>query len=195
MSIYFEFISIEELMEQCYREQMQFTLSELAQYNGSNGKPAYVAINDIVYDVSKEIIWSGGKHFNLMAGKDLTKEFYSCHGMSEILTKLNKVGLLVKDFNKDVVMNVSRVPEETYDFSPDDWINYLTPIVDDALAEADEGINYEHLFQKYILSGVLVGKGMSPEAAVQQVSEWENTGMAQLLNVSMRNKKSKKLNY
>ncbi|MDR3597292.1 cytochrome b5 domain-containing protein [Clostridium sp.] len=185
MSIYFEFKTIKELIGKYYREQKQFTLSELAQYDGSYGRPAYVAVNGIVYDMSKEITWSGGKHFNLMAGKDLTEEFMACHGMLKILTKLNKIGILLQD-NKNIMAGVARIEEDTYDFSPDDWINYLTPLIDNALAEADEGIDDEHLFQKYILAGVLVGQGMSPEDAIQQVNVWENTGIAQLLDASMR---------
>lgn len=141
----------------------------------------------MVYDVSNEIAWSGGEHFNLIAGKDLTKEFNSCHGTSKILEKLNKVGILVRENYKD--FSEARIEEDTYDFSPDDWINYLTPLVDDALAGADEGINNEHLFQKYILAGVLVGQGMSPRDAINQVNVWENTGISKLLDGSMvRNK-------
>ena len=29
-----------------------FTKNELAQYNGQNGQPAYVAVQGVVYDVS-----------------------------------------------------------------------------------------------------------------------------------------------
>lgn len=76
-----------------YRQARAFTLGELAQYNGSNGKPAYVAVNGIVYDVSNVPPWGGGTHFGLQAGKDLTDEFQNCHSM-EKLQKLPKVGML-----------------------------------------------------------------------------------------------------
>ncbi len=187
IEIYFELKSIKELIGECDREQKQFTTSELAQYDGRAGKAAYVAVNGVVYDVSKEIVWSGGEHFNLIAGKDLTKEFNSCHGIPQILSKLNKVGVLVRENYKD--SSEVRLEEDTYDFSPNDWINYLTPLIESALAEADEGINYEHLFQKYILAGVLVGQGMSPQDAIQQVNVWENTGISSLLDASMRGNK------
>lgn len=143
-------------------------------------------MNSVVYDMSTELVWSGGKHFNLQAGKDLTEEFNSCHGSQKILSKLNKVGILYQENQID--SSIARF-EDTYDFSPDDWINYLTPLVEDALAGADEGINDEHLFQKYILAGVLVGQGMSPEDAIKQVNVWENTGISKLLDVSMRKNK------
>lgn len=72
----------------------EFTIEELANYDGSNGKPAYVAIDGIVYDVSLEATWGGSTHFGLYAGKDLTNEFTSCHGNIEILQNLPKVGVL-----------------------------------------------------------------------------------------------------
>ncbi|PRR82648.1 cytochrome b5 domain-containing protein [Clostridium vincentii] len=95
MSIYFDLKTIRELIgDNYYREQKEFTLEELSQYDGSNGKPAYVAIEGIVYDLSKESTWAGGTHFNLTAGKDLTVQFKSCHGMSQITNNLLKVGYL-----------------------------------------------------------------------------------------------------
>lgn len=77
-----------------FRQAREFTLSELNQYDGSMGKPAYVAVNGIVYDVSNALSWGGATHFGLQAGKDLTAEFQSCHGMAQILQKLPKVGTL-----------------------------------------------------------------------------------------------------
>lgn len=77
-----------------YKTLEEFTLSELAYYNGSMGKPAYVAVNGIVYDVSNEATWGGASHFSLIAGKDLTSQFQSCHGNESILAKLPKVGIL-----------------------------------------------------------------------------------------------------
>lgn len=94
MSIYFDFKTINELIGNNYaREQKEFTFEELAQYDGSNGKPAYVAIEGIVYDVSNVSDWVVGTHFGLTAGKDLTEQFNSCHGIST-LKKLPKVGVL-----------------------------------------------------------------------------------------------------
>lgn len=54
MSIYFDVKTIRELIgDNYYREQRKFTLEELSQYDGSNGKPAYVAIEDIVYKLNR----------------------------------------------------------------------------------------------------------------------------------------------
>ncbi len=73
-----------------------FTLNELSYYDGASGKPAYVAINNNVYDVSMEATWGGASHFGLTAGKDLTNEFNSCHNNSSILNKLPLVGSISK---------------------------------------------------------------------------------------------------
>ncbi|MDF2677785.1 MAG: hypothetical protein K0Q97_2112 [Bacillota bacterium] len=74
----------------------QFTIEELSQYDGSNGKPAYVAVNGIVYDVSIEATWGGGTHFSMYAGQDLSAQFNGCHGgRIEILRNLPRVGFLI----------------------------------------------------------------------------------------------------
>lgn len=75
--------------------QREFTIEELAQYDGSGGRPAYVAVNGIVYDVSLDATWGGGTHFSLYAGRDLTGAFMGCHGSRpEILSNLPQVGVL-----------------------------------------------------------------------------------------------------
>ncbi|GAA0777989.1 hypothetical protein GCM10008908_34100 [Clostridium subterminale] len=74
-----------------------------------------------------------------------------------------------------------RSMQDTSKFTPDDWVRYITPLVTRALAEAREGINPEHLYQEFILSGVLVGLGKTPQEAIEQVEEWERTGVSKLL--------------
>lgn len=76
-------------------QQSTFTIEELAQYDGAEGRPAYVAVKGIVYDVSREATWGGGTHFGLYAGKDLTNQFEGCHGMEVILARLSRVGVLI----------------------------------------------------------------------------------------------------
>ncbi|MCR1950076.1 MULTISPECIES: ferritin-like domain-containing protein [unclassified Clostridium] len=71
--------------------------------------------------------------------------------------------------------------QDTSKFTPDDWVKYITPLVDRALMESKEGINPEHLYQEFILSGVLVGLGKAPEEAINQVEKWEKTGESTLL--------------
>ncbi|HEX9025309.1 MAG TPA: cytochrome b5 domain-containing protein [Clostridium sp.] len=186
MSIYFDFKTINELIEDnCYREQKEFTLEELSQYDGSSGKPAYVAIEGIVYDLSKVSAWAGGTHFGLTAGEDLTEQFNSCHGMIKILKNIPKVGIIIE---KNSTQQAISREVETYDFSPDDWVGYITPLVNSALEEANGGVNLEHLFQKFILIGIFVGQGKTFQEAIDQVERWEDTGISQLLEKSKMNK-------
>jgi predicted heme/steroid binding protein len=53
----------------------EFTADELAEFNGKDGRPTYVAYNGIVYDVSDSAMWDEGDHEGMhSAGKDLTQE-------------------------------------------------------------------------------------------------------------------------
>ncbi|WP_010245059.1 cytochrome b5 domain-containing protein [Acetivibrio cellulolyticus] len=76
--------------------QVTFTVQELSKYNGKNGNPAYVAVNGIVYDVTNNAAWAAATHFGLVAGRDLTGEFASCHAGQNILSKLKTVGRLIQ---------------------------------------------------------------------------------------------------
>jgi membrane-associated progesterone receptor component len=72
-----------------------FTIEELGSNNGKNGRPAYVAVNGIVYDVTNNRAWAAATHFGLTSGKVYTQEFASCHaGQQSILTTLPVVGRL-----------------------------------------------------------------------------------------------------
>lgn len=74
--------------------QKTFTLSELKQYNGKNGNPAYIAVNGVVYDVTNAKDWSGGSHHGYTAGQDLTQAIQqSPHGTS-VLKSLPIIGKL-----------------------------------------------------------------------------------------------------
>jgi predicted heme/steroid binding protein len=71
-----------------------YTLSELAEYNGKNGNPAYVAVNGVVYDVTDNAAWAAASHFGLNAGRELTGAHASCHANQDVLSKLKVVGRL-----------------------------------------------------------------------------------------------------
>lgn len=74
-------------------ESKVFTISELSKYNGENGAPSYIAINDVVYDISGFHLLNEGKHHGVTAGKDVTGLFV--HNAS-ILKRLKVVGNLSK---------------------------------------------------------------------------------------------------
>jgi predicted heme/steroid binding protein len=53
----------------------EFTLEELAEFDGRDGNPAYVAYEGVVYDVTDSAMWSDGDHEGQhSAGRDLTDE-------------------------------------------------------------------------------------------------------------------------
>ena len=70
-----------------------FTSEELVKYNGQKGQPAYVAVDDIVYDVSA--IFQEGFHYSHLAGQELTAAFLSQHTKDQI-TKYPVIGKLKK---------------------------------------------------------------------------------------------------
>ncbi len=82
-----------ELSSQEVSEVKYFTLDELKEFDGKDGKPAYVAVNGIVYDVTDVKAWAGGTHNSNQAGNDLTDAILnkSPHG-TRVLDSLEKVG-------------------------------------------------------------------------------------------------------
>jgi len=73
-----------------------FTSKELEEYNGKNGKPAYIAYQRKVYDVSQSDLWNGGEHMGLHeTGKDLTDELELAPHREEVLERAKLVGELV----------------------------------------------------------------------------------------------------
>lgn len=71
----------------------EFTLEQLAEYNGKNGK-AYVAYQGQVYDVTDENIWINGSHKGCNAGTDLTGKIDQTPHGAEILKGYPVVGTL-----------------------------------------------------------------------------------------------------
>jgi predicted heme/steroid binding protein len=76
-------------------DMLYLTLSELAEYDGKDGRPAYVAVDGVIYDVSNSRLWANGEHNGFQAGRDLTQEIQgSPHGPST-LSRMPKVGELI----------------------------------------------------------------------------------------------------
>lgn len=67
-------------------EELVLTVEELADYNGQNGMPAYVAVDGVIYDVTDVQYWQGGTHNGFTAGMDLTNEIknISPHGVGKL---------------------------------------------------------------------------------------------------------------
>lgn len=73
----------------------EFTLEELAAFDGKDGRPAYVAHGGRVYDLSNSRLWKGGSHMRRhQAGADLSTDLQAApHGV-EKLGQFPQVGIV-----------------------------------------------------------------------------------------------------
>jgi predicted heme/steroid binding protein len=77
-------------------ELRKFTSKELEEHNGKNGKPAYIAYQGKVYDISGSDLWRDGEHMGMhQAGRDLTEELELAPHREEMLERVKLVGELV----------------------------------------------------------------------------------------------------
>lgn len=96
-----------------------FTAEELKTFDGRNGRPVYVAVDGVVYDLSQVKYWKGGSHMNMHeAGEDHTEDIKNrapkhIHKGGEILKRYPRVGVLAPAEKKDEPEKpVVTVPEE-----------------------------------------------------------------------------------
>ena len=77
-------------------QQRKVTQQDLAENDGKNGKPAYIAYKGKVYDVSESSFWMEGEHLGMHnAGKDLTDELEMAPHREENFARVKYVGDLV----------------------------------------------------------------------------------------------------
>ena len=75
----------------------EFDAEELAGFNGENGKPAYIAHDGKVYDVSDSKLWRKGQHMNRhRSGADLTSDMQAAPHDFKVLERFPQVGILKK---------------------------------------------------------------------------------------------------
>ncbi len=73
----------------------EFSPQNLAEYNGQAGKPAYVAFQGVVYDVTASEFWEEGVHMEThRAGQDLTGQMPDAPHGFDLLGKYPIVGIL-----------------------------------------------------------------------------------------------------
>ena len=71
------------------------TREELQQNDGRNGRPAYIAVNRTVYDVSDSPLWKDGLHApDHQAGRDLTEELLEAPHVRAVVERFPVVGQL-----------------------------------------------------------------------------------------------------
>ena len=79
-------------------KKRRFTISDLKEFDGKEGKPAYVALKGKVYDVSDSPLWKAGKHPGAhVAGLDLTMSIANAPHSEEVLVKFKVVGELIQE--------------------------------------------------------------------------------------------------
>jgi predicted heme/steroid binding protein/uncharacterized membrane protein len=83
----------------------EFTLKMLAENNGENGKPTYIAYKDKVYDVSNSRLWRYGTHMKRhKAGNDLTTDIQAAPHETDVLERYPQIGVLKKDKETPIIM-------------------------------------------------------------------------------------------
>ena len=76
----------------------EFDSAELAQFNGENGEPIYIAHAGKVYDVSESKLWRNGVHMKRHgAGQDLSTDIQAAPHESDVLERFPQVGILKKE--------------------------------------------------------------------------------------------------
>jgi predicted heme/steroid binding protein len=77
--------------------EVAFTLEQLATYNGKDGKPAYIAVDGVVYDVAGVKVWQKGEHKGGKVGTDISEKINKAPHKKKVLSKLTKVGVLTTE--------------------------------------------------------------------------------------------------
>ena len=78
-------------------EELALTIVELSNYDGQDGRPAYIAVDGKIYDVTNHPQWRGGSHRgSFEAGKDYSVEIREIprHGTNN-LDQAPIVGIIV----------------------------------------------------------------------------------------------------
>ena len=72
-----------------------FTREQLAQFDGKEGRPAYLAYRGQVYDLTNSFLWMKGRHQALHeAGRDLTEALEEAPHGTDLLERVPVIGTL-----------------------------------------------------------------------------------------------------
>ena len=77
---------------------MELSLEELAQKDGKEGRPVYIAYEGKIYDVSQSNLWKTGVHMRRHhSGKDLTTDMSAAPHGPEVLERYPQVGIIRRE--------------------------------------------------------------------------------------------------
>ena len=76
-------------------ETKKFTKNELSNFDGKNGKPAYVGYKGKVYEVSASDQWADGDHMGHLAGNELTEEMEIAPHSDDVMGRMKVLGILI----------------------------------------------------------------------------------------------------
>ncbi len=77
---------------------MEMDRETLSKNDGKEGRPALVAVDGKVYDVTGNRLWKNGAHMNRhQAGSDLTEAIAASPHGKDVLSKIQQKGLLIKE--------------------------------------------------------------------------------------------------
>jgi predicted heme/steroid binding protein/uncharacterized membrane protein len=78
--------------------EKEFNQKSLASFDGREGKPAYVARDGVVYDVSGSKLWKSGEHMKRhRAGNDLSADFSAAPHGPEVLERVPRIGRMLEE--------------------------------------------------------------------------------------------------
>lgn len=70
------------------------TKAQLALRNGQDKPEIWIALNNLVYDVTASRLWRNGKHYEHWAGQDLTGELADAPHTANVFDKFKAIGRL-----------------------------------------------------------------------------------------------------
>ena len=181
MSIYFDFKTIDELMDDNYYRQVKQDTSKFTPDDWIR----YIAplVNYSLEETKKGINTERSYQKFILLGVLVGLGKTPQEAISQVQEWQNTgASQLLKSGTSSGTMPTNRqTSQDKSKFTPDDWIRYIAPLVIYALRETKPGMNTQRAYEKFILLGVLVGLGKTPQEAINQVQEWQNTGASQLL--------------
>ena len=85
------------------KDRKELTLEEIRNFDGKEGRPAYIALKGNIYDVTDSRLWKGGSHARKhLAGNDLTDAIKIAPHNEEKVLAMRHVGRLIVSEAKSV---------------------------------------------------------------------------------------------